>query len=97
MAGYNTCMNILAANVPALVWPFAQNREQRMRALELAGRGRMAVLEDEMLEPRRLAAEMASALSGETAGGPGIDLSGAENSAGWLEGWMGASGGVDHG
>src|SRR5690606_2269711 len=32
MAGYNTCMDILAAEVPALVLPFQQNREQRLRA-----------------------------------------------------------------
>ncbi|TRZ76557.1 MAG: glycosyl transferase, partial [Deltaproteobacteria bacterium] len=33
MAGYNTCMNIAAAQVPALVWPFPQNREQGLRAM----------------------------------------------------------------
>ena len=32
MAGYNTTMNILATGVPALVWPFAANREQERRA-----------------------------------------------------------------
>ncbi len=31
MAGYNTCMNLLDANIPALLFPFAQNREQKMR------------------------------------------------------------------
>ena len=36
MAGYNTCMNIVAAGVASLVWPFDQNREQRTRAGMLA-------------------------------------------------------------
>ena len=39
MAGYNTSMNIMAARTPALVWPFAQNREQRLRAERLARLG----------------------------------------------------------
>jgi predicted glycosyltransferase len=36
MAGYNTSMNILAAGVPALMMPFEQNREQRLRIEKLA-------------------------------------------------------------
>lgn len=31
MGGYNSCMNILAAGIPALILPFAQNQEQRLR------------------------------------------------------------------
>jgi predicted glycosyltransferase len=46
MAGYNTCMNIVAANVPSLVWPFGQNREQRERALKIARFVPMTILED---------------------------------------------------
>jgi len=55
LAGYNTTMNVLASGVPALVWPFAQNREQSMRAVRLAGMGALGVLAPEDLAPPRLA------------------------------------------
>ena len=35
MGGYNSCMNVLKAGVPALIYPFNQNREQIMRVLAL--------------------------------------------------------------
>ncbi len=35
MAGYNTCMNILAAGTPSLLYPFGQNQEQRKRVMDL--------------------------------------------------------------
>jgi len=62
-AGYNTTMNILATGVPALVWPFVQNREQRMRAERLEQLGALSVLADEELEPARLAKRMAEAMA----------------------------------
>jgi len=55
LAGYNTTMNVLASGVPALVWPFAQNGEQRSRAERLARLGALGVLDDADLEPARLA------------------------------------------
>ena len=36
MAGYNTCMNLVQAGIPALVYPFNQNQEQRLRAEKLS-------------------------------------------------------------
>ncbi|HAS88294.1 MAG TPA: glycosyltransferase family 28 [Desulfovibrio sp.] len=36
MAGYNTCMDILTSGIPAAVFPFARNHEQRMRAERIA-------------------------------------------------------------
>ena len=44
MAGYNTCMDILASRIPALVYPFPQNREQLMRARRLEELGLLRVL-----------------------------------------------------
>jgi predicted glycosyltransferase len=61
LAGYNTTMNLLAAGPPALVWPFAQNREQAVRARRLEALGALGVLTQEDFEPRRLA-ELASGL-----------------------------------
>ncbi len=58
LAGYNTCMNVLAAGTPALLWPFAQNREQALRAGRLSALGSMAVLSPTDLEPGPLAALM---------------------------------------
>ena len=85
MAGYNTCMNILAAGVPALVWPFAQNREQRMRAELLADHGALTVLANDDLESLRLASLMQTALEVEPCARLTINLDGAAETAAWLE------------
>lgn len=84
MAGYNTCMNILAAQVPALVWPFAQNREQKLRAERLARIGGLKVLKDSDLSPKRLASKMETAMAEKFHLTGDIDLSGATRSAGLL-------------
>jgi predicted glycosyltransferase len=96
MAGYNTTMNLLAARVPALVWPFGQNREQRMRTERLAGRGALGVLADAELDPGRLAARMAEALGEARRPAAEVDLGGAEATARWIEGRFGrgAAGGA---
>uniref|UniRef100_A0A832A553 Glycosyl transferase n=1 Tax=Desulfacinum infernum TaxID=35837 RepID=A0A832A553_9BACT len=61
MAGYNTCMDILASGVSALVYPFPQNREQALRAHRLESRGVLRVIRS--LHPERLAAQIREALS----------------------------------
>jgi predicted glycosyltransferase len=85
MGGYNTTMNILATGVPALVWPFPQNREQRLRAERLANQGILNVIEDEDLHPDRLAVIMDQRLSKPTRPNVNINLNGAENTAKWIE------------
>jgi predicted glycosyltransferase len=86
MAGYNTCMNLVAAGVPSLVWPFDQNREQRTRAGMLADFADMTLLEPDHLESGVLAAMIQERL---TAGNKKIvrplDLGGAQAVAGWIE------------
>jgi len=87
MGGYNTTMNILASGVPALVWPFSQNREQRLRAGRLSREGILKVIEDEDLRPDRLAGLMKQMLSS-SARPPGkYDLEGARNTARWIGQW----------
>jgi predicted glycosyltransferase len=86
MAGYNTCMNIAATQVPALAWPFPQNREQGLRAARLAQMGILQVLTDEELHPRRLSAIMQKGISLRSRSTVDIDLSGAENTVRWLMG-----------
>ena len=55
LAGYNTTMNILAARVAALVWPFAQNQEQSLRAGRLADLGALELLSPHDFAPSVLA------------------------------------------
>ena len=76
MAGYNTCMNTLAAGVPALLYPFAQNREQRMRVEKLTGSSAISLLEKKDLYPPRLARLMADAIETDKVISP-VNLDGA--------------------
>jgi predicted glycosyltransferase len=89
MGGYNTTMNILATGVPALLWPFSTNREQRLRAQRLAGRGLLTVLEDADLQPDRLAALMEAKLSQPARSEVGINLNGVANTVRAIETWQG--------
>ena len=88
MGGYNTSMNLLACGVPALVWPFGLNQEQRLRARRLAERGALKMLKDDDLLPDRLSRIMEQTLSEVHPGKLDIDLNGAANTARWLEGWL---------
>jgi predicted glycosyltransferase len=65
MGGYNTIMDVLAANVRALVYPEVGNgdNEQRVRAAKLAGMGAIETLESSELAPDRLAARIKCALT----------------------------------
>jgi predicted glycosyltransferase len=89
MGGYNTTMDLLASGVSALVWPFGQNREQRMRATRLAEKGHLTVLTDADLAPERLAQHMAHMLIASRRIEPTVDLDGARKTAQWLDQWMG--------
>ncbi len=88
MAGYNTCMNILAAGVRALVWPYARNREQGLRTELLSRLEALNVIGENDLQPIRLAALMDRALAGRSKSGLSINLEGAENTASWLQSRM---------
>ena len=65
MAGYNTCMAVLQAGVPALVYPFDQNREQLLRAQQLQEIAPLAILPAEDLQPSRLATAILTMLGRE--------------------------------
>lgn len=84
MAGYNTCMNILATGVPALVHPFARNREQGLRARLLAERRQLAILSEEDLDPRIMAGRILDQLRAPRTGGCPVDIAGAANTAEWI-------------
>jgi len=93
MAGYNTTMNLLAARVPALVWPFGQNREQGLRARRLEALGALRLLADDDLDPSRLAVRMEQMLARSERPDCGIDLNGAAATAAWADGWPARAGG----
>ena len=87
MAGYNTCMNIVAAKVPALIWPFGQNREQWERAVKIAGFAPITILKDQDLEPLTLAQRIEAALvTHSPSPGPKLNMDGAANTMKWMRG-----------
>lgn len=90
MGGYNTTMNLLAAGVPALVWPFPQNREQRLRCRRLESLGALQVLEEADLDPARLARAMAAVLERPRPSPAAVDLDGARATARWIEERLGS-------
>ncbi|HIP40412.1 MAG TPA: glycosyl transferase [Desulfocapsa sulfexigens] len=80
MAGYNTCMNLLAAGTPALLYPFAQNREQRMRISAFSTTSPFGLLEKEDLDPIRFAERITAHLQLDRQPGK-ADLNGAATSS----------------
>jgi predicted glycosyltransferase len=84
MAGYNTCMAILATGVRALVHPFAQNREQGLRANLLAERGLLGIINNQDLAPARLADRLLQALGSFSDVASSVDIDGATKTARWI-------------
>jgi len=86
MAGYNTCMNIVRAGVPALVYPFSQNQEQTFRAKRLATKGAITILANTDLDEQTLAGHITSML-GRARYQTDINLDGAVGSRVRIERW----------
>jgi len=84
LAGYNTVMGLLAARCRALVMPFDQNREQRLRAERLAALGLVGVLEPSQLAAPLLAPRLAAALAAPPPQPGRVDLDGAAKAAKFL-------------
>ena len=84
MAGYNTSMNLLIAGIPALVFPFDQNREQRHRIGKLLPYAAITLIEIEDLQPQRLA-ELIARQSWLPRYATDIDLDGVENTRAIIE------------
>ena len=87
MAGYNTCMNILTTRVPALVWPYPEDREQGLRANRLARLKALSVLSESDLAPATLTRLIAHRLEQPSPPAIDINLNGALNTARYLESW----------
>lgn len=92
MAGYNTTMNLLACGTPGLLYPFDQNREQRLRLTALAERGYLELLEAVDLEPAGLARRIERALSAPVRKNPALRLHGDRESAVIINGLLAGEG-----
>jgi len=89
LAGYNTCMNLLVTQVPALVYPYARQREQPMRVNKLKNSLPMKILAEEDVQPVRLSDLIVRMLDQKrTLKTLPIDLNGAANSANFLSRWV---------
>jgi len=91
LAGYNTCMNLLAARVPSLVFPYSKQREQPIRVEKIKNFIPMKILRDNDIEPELLSRYIQKMLlESRPSGAVPINLNGAENSAMYLENWIGS-------
>ena len=92
LAGYNTCMNLLVTQVPALVHPYSRQREQPMRVNKIKKFLPMKILNDDDLQPDRLSKHMHHMLQNKSALKTlPIDMNGAANSANFLSQWVNES------
>ncbi|MDC0948782.1 glycosyltransferase [Gammaproteobacteria bacterium] len=83
-AGYNTCLDVLAAGCSAVLVPFCacDETEQTQRAVELQQRGRVAMLMPDALSPATLAARIDDSLNRTTQFD--ADRNGVERVVGWV-------------
>ena len=89
LAGYNTCMNLLATRVPALVFPYSKQREQPIRVEKIKNFIPMKILRDKDIEPVQLSRYIQKMLlEARPPGTVPLNLDGAENSAIYLKNWM---------
>jgi len=89
LAGYNTCMNLLAARVPAMVLPYSKQREQPIRVEKIKNFIPMKILRDKDIEPVQLSRYIQEMLlEPRPLESVPINLDGAENSATYLKNWM---------
>jgi predicted glycosyltransferase len=88
LAGYNTCMNLLAARVPSLVFPYSKQREQPIRVEKIKDLIPMKILGDSDIEPGVLSGHIEEMLlESRPSGAVPVNLDGAANTARWLEEW----------
>ena len=82
MAGYNTCMNLLVSQVPALVYPYRRQQEQPLRAEKIKPALSMKILDDQDLAPQLLSRHIRFMLHQPRPIRPlPLDLSGADRTA----------------
>jgi predicted glycosyltransferase len=89
LAGYNTCMNLLATGVAALIYPYYRQREQPLRLEKLKKLLRMRILQDDDLKSATLSKHIEQMLRQLPSIEPAtLNLNGAQNTASYLNKWM---------
>jgi predicted glycosyltransferase len=92
LAGYNTCMNLLVTQAPALVYPYHRQREQPLRVEKLKKLLRMRILNDDDLEPAILSRHIEQMLLNPPSFEPvALNLDGAQNAARYISKWVGGT------
>ena len=90
LAGYNTCMNLIAARVPALIYPYSNQQEQPLRVAKIDKLIPMKILRDKDIEPQRMSIYIHEMLLEPHPAEPvAVNLDGAVHTAKYLEAWMG--------
>jgi len=92
LAGYNTCMNLLVAQLPALVYPYARQREQPLRVDRIKDFLPLKILTDADLLPETLSSHIYAMLQNQKVSKilP-IDLNGSAHAAEFLSRLAGKS------
>jgi len=89
LAGYNTCMDLLATGVVSLVCPYSRQQEQPLRVEKIKDFVPLGVLTDEDLDAAGLSRRLERMLSRSRRPGPApLNLDGARQAARFLEHWM---------
>jgi len=89
LAGYNTCMNLLATRIPALVYPYSRQQEQPLRVEKIKDFFPMKILRDKDIEPARLSGYIRKMLiEPRPVGALSLNLNGAANTAAYLKSWI---------
>ena len=81
LGGYNTCLEIIAARTPALLYPWRGSPEQELRCRVLERAGRREILRAEDLDPIRLSKRIRDRLTQSSKVDHDIDLNGAAQTA----------------
>lgn len=90
LAGYNTCMNLIAARVPALIYPYSQQQEQPLRVAKIDKLIPMKILQDKDIEPQRISRYIHQMLLEPRPVEPvAVNLDGAAHTAKYLSAWVG--------
>lgn len=87
MAGYNTCMNVVQIGIPALFYPFAQNKEQQLRVEKFSKHANIKTISKNQLNNEKLNSLILEQLEHQPYTSK-IDLNGAEKSCTILEKWF---------
>jgi predicted glycosyltransferase len=83
-------MNLIAARVPALVYPYSKQQEQPLRVAKIDKLIPMKILRDKDIEPQRISHYIHELLLESRPAEPApVNLDGAVHTARYLETWLG--------